>query len=394
MITIEALPAHGGDCLWVEWDDEESLRRRMLIDGGWGGEDSFPRALRDRFARQPVASREFDLVVCTHVDNDHIGGLLALLASPPDGFCVHDVWFNGSLRLRKASPGRFAWPSMSSGTSPASSADDLLGVRSGYRLAALLREKGLPWNLATEGSPIVVPHDGCLPTFRLPGLTLTLLSPTRDGLRALEKTWPEPEPEPPTDALGPGIRDVPWQQLANDTYIPDRSPANGSSIAFCAEYKDHSRVLFGADAHAEVLVRSLHRLQSAGRYRVDLCKMPHHGSAANISPALLGSIDCGNWLVSTQGGDLIRSTSREARYRPGEGRHPSMRAMARIIFHSTRPPTFWFNYRSASTERYDDLALAVELGFRAEYPVHAEDGIAVAVEAGEVFRCGSGFYHR
>ncbi len=378
MITIEALTVGGGDCLWVEWDDETARQRRMLIDGGWGGEKTFPQALRDRFAHQPMASRFFDLVVCTHLDDDHIGGLLALLASPPGGFGVRDVWFNGSAHVGAA-------------TSSASNGDGLLGVRSGRRLARLLHKNGLPWNLATGGNPIVVPGDGPPPRFQLPGLTLTLLSPTWDGLRALGKIWPpqEPEPEPSADVLGPDVMSIPWRQLADDTYIPDRSPANGSSIAFCAEHADGSRVLFGADAHTEVLVRSLHRLQSAGRYRIDVCKMPHHGSAANISQAFLRRIDCGHWLVSTNGGDLIRPTSREARFRPGEGRHPSMRAMARVIFHSGQAPTFWFNYRGASTDRYANPVLAAELGFQAEYPRPGENGITVTVEASEVFRSGS-----
>jgi hypothetical protein len=375
VITIEALTARGGDCLWVEWDDAAAQRRRMLIDGGWGGESTFPEALRDRFARQPVASRVFDLVVCTHVDNDHIGGLLALLASPPDGFAVRDVWFNGSSQLGAA-------------TSPASPDDGVLGIRSGRRLGRLLKENGLPWNLATGGSPIVVPDDGPPPRFQLPGLTLTLLSPTWDGLRALRKIWPAQEPEPSADLLGPDVMNIPWRQLADDTYVRDRSPANGSSIAFCAEHADGSRVLFGADAHAEVLVQSLHRLQSAGSYRIDLCKMPHHGSAANISPAFLRRIDCGHWLVSTNGGDLIRPAGAEASFRLGEGRHPSMRAMARVIFHSGRVPTFWFNYRGANTNRYANRALAAELGFQAEYPRRGEDGIAVTVEVSEVFHGG------
>jgi Metallo-beta-lactamase superfamily len=374
MIVVEALPARGGDCLWVEWDDEDSRRRRMLIDGGWGGNNELTPALRDRFARQPSTSRDFDLVVCTHVDNDHIGGLLGLLASPPDGFTARDIWFNGSVHL---------------GSVPGTG--DTLGGRSGRRLADLLRDRNLPWNRATGGRPVVVPGTGALPTFRLPGLTLTLLSPTWDRLRALGKIWP-PEtsaPELTADVLSGDVMKIPWRWLADAPYVADRSPANGSSIAFCAEHVDGSRVLFGADAHAEVLVSSLHRLQSADRYRIDVCKVPHHGSAANISPALLGRLDCGNWLVSTHGGDVIRPASKESQYRPGEGRHPSVRAMARIIFLANSRPTFWFNYRSASTERYDDNLFSTDFGFRAEYPLRAGDGITVAVEMGEVFRGGS-----
>ncbi|WP_326643665.1 MBL fold metallo-hydrolase [Nonomuraea fuscirosea] len=365
MIRVEALPAGEGDCLWVEWDDS-GRRRRMLIDGGT---PAARQALTARFARQPSGERDFELVVCTHIDDDHIGGLLDLLDSPPDGFTTRDLWFNGYDQLVPP---------------------DLLGKPRAERFAALLAATGIPWNAAAGGRAIAVPaSDSPPPVFRLPGLTLTLLSPTWERLERLRTNWDKwraeqrarQAPEPPADLLGSRAR-IPWRELARD-YTADTSPANGASIAFCAEHAGGGRVLFGADAHAEVLVESLRRLRPGGRHRIDLCKVPHHGSAHNLSPALLAAIECDQWLIATDGWRQVRG--KEARYRPGEGCHPSLPTMARLILAAPRP-TFWFNYRVASTERYADAYLALQLGFRAEHPPPGSAGIAVMVGPGTVTR--------
>ncbi|MFK4222267.1 ComEC/Rec2 family competence protein [Streptomyces sp. NPDC019890] len=370
MITVEALPARAGDCLWVEWDDG-GRRRRMLIDGGTVGAGP---ALAERFARQPVGERDFELIVCTHLDDDHIGGLLALLTSPPEGFGTRDIWFNGQRHLLPP---------------------DMLGMPKAEKLTALLAAAGTPWNAATGGRAVVVPTDDGepLPVVELPGLTLTLLSPTFEGLAALRDTWDEwqaeqrrkarGEPPAPPDLLGPPqpAEEIPWHQLALE-YTPDKAPANGSSIAFCAEHTgDGSRVLFTGDAHAEVLVGSLERLASDGRYRVDLCKVPHHGSAHNTSPELLAVLDCDQWLITTHGGHKVRGDKPE--YLPSEGSHPSRPTMARLVL-GTRWPTVWFNYRAPSTERYEDGFLQQRLGFSAKYPPHGTGGITLVVERGTV----------
>jgi hypothetical protein len=60
-----------------------------------------------------------------------------------------------------------------------------------------------------------------------------------------------------------------------------------------------------------------------------------------------------------------------------------MRAMARIFVDSPRSPTFWFNHRGDSTERYGQIA--DDYGFCVRYP-DSPGGIAVEVRAGRVSR--------
>ncbi|MFH9978953.1 ComEC/Rec2 family competence protein [Streptomyces sp. NPDC017179] len=372
MISVEALPAAHGDCLWVEWDDGPH-RRRMLIDGGPGGTRDLPAALAARFRQQPEDQREFDLVVCSHIDDDHIVGLLPLLTAPPKNFLAREIWFNSFEH-----------------TGPA----DTLGVRSAERLAEVLRERRLPWNTATGGGPIVVPGQERLPVFRLRGLSLTLLSPWPEQLSRLRTDWRgKAAARPERDVLRAPAAPTAFDarhlaELAARPYRADRAPANGSSIAFLAEHPDGSRVLFAADAHADVLVRSLRRLWHGNGYPVSLVKAPHHGSAHNVSAGLVAAIECRDWLFSTDGG---RGHAR--RTRAGRSTHPAPEAVARILLRNAagedrpREPhtTLWFNHSTPSTRRYAHPSLAA-LGVRTEYPQTGTGGITVVVSQGSVLR--------
>ncbi len=357
MIRVEALPAEDGDCLWLEWPDAEGATHRMLVDGGRGTPRQLPPGLAARLARQPAGSRAFDLLVCTHIDVDHIGGLLALADDPPPGFRAADVWFNGRRHL------------------------DLLGPAQGDALSGSLSRHSAPWNQAFGGSAVVIPPGGEPPVAELPGLRITLLSPTRAQLATLARSWPQvvAEAEAGPGAARPAAdvlrreaadRDVELHRLAARPYTPDGSAANGSSIAFLAEDGGGGRVLLAADASAEVLAASLRKLAAAGRYRVDLCKVPHHGSRHNTSPELLSLLDCEHWLLSTSG---------------RQHGHPNREAMARILCRPQQA-TAWFNYLSPTTEEYASPALGARYGFSAEHPRVREPGIALRVSRGRVER--------
>ncbi|MFD5407090.1 ComEC/Rec2 family competence protein [Streptomyces griseorubiginosus] len=360
MIRIEALPAREGDCLWVEWD-HAGCTRRMLIDGGPAGRgDTLPEGLDARFKRQPADECAFDLVVCTHLDADHIGGLIPLFRDPPEGFTAHDVWFNGDRQLL----------------------GDVLSYAQADSLSRLLRDR--PWNRHFEGRAAAVPPSGELPRADLPGLRLTLLSPLWQTLQRLSRMWTRevermerqrhaPEQTMAPDVLGGSDTGVPWEKLTAHPYTSDPSVPNRSSIAFLAEHEDGSRVLFGADAHAETLQAGLRRLDGTpwGRpYPVDLCKVPHHGSSHNLSPQLLAQLDCQHWLFSTNGDRFG---------------HPDRRAVARIAARYERP-VLWFNYLSPSTSEYAHAELAAERGFTAEHPSGDRPGADLTVSHGLVTR--------
>jgi len=88
-ITLDVLPASRGDCLWIECTRDSGAPWRLLVDGGM---PSTWTVLRDRLAEAAKAGPPlfFDLAVVSHIDSDHIGGMLHLLAHKELGVtCGH-----------------------------------------------------------------------------------------------------------------------------------------------------------------------------------------------------------------------------------------------------------------------------------------------------------------
>ena len=84
MLKLQMLPAACGDCLWLEYG-KGAAKRYVIIDGGL---TETATALRERIdaARRErgVDTLEIELLVVTHIDNDHILGIIELLkAAPP-----------------------------------------------------------------------------------------------------------------------------------------------------------------------------------------------------------------------------------------------------------------------------------------------------------------------
>ena len=353
-LRIEMGKALHGDCLFVEWGGANG-KHRMLIDGGPIGAYE---ALATRIAALPADERFFELMVLSHVDTDHIEGMVRLFAEPAKQwpFQVKDVWFNG-------------WRHMEE--------EDTLGGRQGEFFSALLQHRLPPgaWNGAFKGA-VVVPPKGPLPVVSLAGgMKLTLLSPTPLKLDKMREAWRK---DLKATGIKPGDVDAAWQELsATKKYLPDegllsssdssiatiltrqfkadQAAANGSSIAFLAEHAAGS-CLFLADAHPDAVTASLKRLleeRGAKRLKVDAVKVAHHGSKNNTDEELVSLIDSPRFLFSTSGAQF---------------KHPDEEAIARIIDGAGgRPVTFYFNYLSEFNKKWKAQALQQKHNYSAIY---------------------------
>ena len=341
--TLEMLPAREGDCLWLTYG-EAGERRHVLIDGG---RKATGKVVRERLAALPEGERRLELVVVTHIDRDHIEGLLELAEAKFDGIEIGDIWYNG-------------YDHLLNGFSPQ-------GARQGERLGKALKTASLPWNEAFSRRRIAIEHGkpAALPPLA-GGLQLTLLSPTPAKLAELLTAWDKEirdaglKPGVEAEAVPGGFRrfgGINVEQLAGQPFVDDRTAANGSSIALLAEYAGR-RVLLAADAHGDVLTESLRALAGGEKLRLDAFKIAHHGSAHNVSPEMLDLVDCRRFLLSTNGSYFY---------------HPEASAMSRIIRFGGEAPQLVFNYRSDETAVWDDAGLKRKHGYSAHYPP-AEDG--------------------
>lgn len=381
VFRLEMLPARHGDCLLLEYGDA-ARPHRVLIDGGPIGAYG---SLSARLAALPADERELELLVITHVDGDHIEGCLKLL-NHRELATFRDIWFNGwphvAQELKDPPPGSgYADGEVAS---PPGQRSPMQGTEISVRI------DDRSWNAAFRGAPVFVPSSGALPVRELPGgLRLTLLSPTVDKLvklraawgKALERADVDPANEAQLQARldgraayrssGTRLRPTPDQILSSAELALgplDNAVANGSSIAMLAEFQGRRIALLG-DAHAPTLTSTFARLAAARgepKLRVDAVKMAHHGSAANLSEDLLAKLDCGTWLVSTDGSIF---------------NHPDDEALHTLV---RRVPgaRILFNYRSDRTAPWGEPAMLAAHGHQAIYPADAARGIALDLMTG------------
>jgi hypothetical protein len=341
-MTIDVLPASRGDCLWIE------CRRpgrpwRLLVDGGMPA--AWP-SLRRRIEALPAKDRVFDLAVVTHIDSDHIGGILPLLGDHQLGVRFGDVWFNGLPML----PGGGQTRSVAEGES-------LVHLLSGAGAAP-----APPWNLAFGGSAVMTGGDAEVRAVDRDGWpAITLLSPSPKRLGKLRNVWEaelarlrrgEPaEPPRPLEAPAP-LDDL--EALAATRTSQDQSVPNGSSIAFLLEHEGASCLLTG-DAFVSVLGAALTTLandRGGEPVAIDVFKLSHHGSKGNVIPSLLALAPARHYVVSTNGERF---------------RHPDDVALARVVTTGPTGLTLWFNYPTDATLRWNDAQLKRRYGFHAAY---------------------------
>jgi hypothetical protein len=341
-ITVEVLRGEYGDALWIECA-RASGPWRMVVDGG---PPEASGALAARVDALPPGDRVLDVVVVSHIDSDHIGGVLPLLAR--DDLEIGDVWFNGLSQLPQEED---------SATRSVAEGEDLVEL-----LTGVTSGRPLPWNRVVGGCALVTEGDRSFLDLPLSdGPRITLLSPTPRRLRALRRMWDqalarvyrgEPEEIGAVTPLEPlvDLHALAGAETPNDTSVP-----NGSSIAFLLEHRGAS-CLLAADAFPTVLGGALWALVNArGGHpiTVDAVKLPHHGSEKNVGSKLLTLVPTKHFLISTSG------------KRFG---HPDDVSLARALTAGGPGTTLWFNYGpTAKTRRWADPELGARYGFTTRF---------------------------
>ena len=364
VFSIEMFPAQQGDALWIEYGPR-AKPHRILIDGGT---PPTIEPLRTRIKTLAKTDRHFDLIGVTHIDTDHIGGMLRLISDRSLGLSTDDFWFN-------------AWPQL-----PGARHDDRLGPIDGEILQRLIEAAKLPWNKAFGGGAAMVPDDPAapLPSATLAGgMSLTLLSPSSVELTALKKEWHKVLHEAgldgddlekglleamkhkgvtAPDVLGEKTPDI--EADARTPFTPDRAVANSTSIGLLAEFDGKAALLTG-DAWAPVLEAGIRRLlaqRHVPALKLDAYKVAHHGSKNNTSNSLLETVRCSTLLISSNGAIF---------------HHPDHQTVSRLIGTggpAADPVSLRFNYLSDDNRIWGDKTLRRTHHYEPVYPDTATNG--------------------
>lgn len=326
-MIIKFLKANNGDSILISFSDEMDKKRNILIDGGMhetyynSGENKHGE-LHYTIENIKKKGEKIDLLILTHIDGDHIGGILSWLAIDKDAYkFIGNVWFNSGKTIAKY----FSERENKELNLPLKIYD------TNFTSVAQSKffEKYIEGNNIWDKEII-----RCGKDFNQNGIAIQILSPNEVQLENLLKNYKRPvnnyftigkKTDWDTD-ISDFIdeENKPDYKFKIDTSIP-----NGSSIAFLLTY-NKTNFLFLGDAHPEVIVDSLKSLNATKEnpIEVEFVKISHHGSCKNTNMELLEHIKTNNYIIST---------SSESHY------HPDKRTLARII-KSNPNATLFFNY--------------------------------------------------
>ena len=167
------MPAHNGDALLIEFLGNDGDAHRIWIDGGLV--KSYEEHGKPVLTALQQQQEKLDLMVVTHIDQDHIGGILAFMRDkrmPRD--MVYQVWFNSG---RLLSAHFHSSPQAARNVALADPGTSERSLNQGRLLEDELTDRRV-W------------HEYPITRFQrydLFGATLTVLSPSEEGLARLNR---------------------------------------------------------------------------------------------------------------------------------------------------------------------------------------------------------------
>lgn len=320
-MEIRFLAAGCGDAIHIRFQGSDNRYHNILIDGGAEQHDIYQKGIQRALVSIRERNEIIDLWIITHIDDDHIGGILRF---------VRDETFRETFDLSKTTFWYNAWHNdypvnLSKSTQKS--------VDQGIRLRDFLKSISPVQGSITNKTRV-----------DFYGAKIAVLSPGDDQLGDLFRKWEKEETrllakKRDTKKTSTGTDyDLLIKDFDVNSFSEDSSEENSSSIAFILSYRGKS-VLFCADAHPSVICQSLKDLgySESNRLMLAVMQVPHHGSKYNTNGELIRLTDTKRFVISANGYN-----------RSGL---PNKETMARIIHHCGKPkPEFHLTDKNKRTE--------------------------------------------
>lgn len=374
-IWIEMLPANEGDCILVTIPHEDV---RILIDGGTS--ETYTSCLRERLLQIKEEGKGIGLLVVTHIDNDHIGGIIELLKengsfAESKIIKIQNIWHNSYRHLQfhkgletgeaeKQILKKIIAQGVSQEMRQFSEGKKEVSALQGTSLAALILQGGYNWNLQFLGKAVKKQQE----KIRLgDACTIEVLLPGQEELERLAKKWKYElkrsrisfqfsEDKLFDDAYEyyyrflaqenngekkqisarikecENIKEI--EKLAERQGRTDSSKTNAASISLLLEYRG-KRILLLAD---NIAGKIMENGKVSGIF--DAIKLPHHGSVRNISDEFLTNCVTEKYLISTS----------SEKYG-----HPDIETLAKIIVRGAEcSKQIYFNYEIDKIKEFEE----------------------------------------
>jgi len=281
-IEFKFLKAECGDSILISTykmnEKKKKYKTHILIDGGKG-------LTNYKLNIEPnLRGLELDLVVLTHVDNDHICGLIDLIQDKDKK--IKEIWFNSHKKMKV----HFN--------------NNEKGYSEGIFFEKLLEK----YNLSDKHrSDIYLENHKEKNEIDIGDVKVKILSPLKNDLIKLQKEWKKYKEKPCYKRQNEISKELESPRVLGDLknvkFGSDSSLKNKSSIAFILEYKT-KQYLFLADAKIQVINRSLKGLKYADKEShldVEFVKLSHHGSKGNINKKFLDILKTDTFITLTSG---------------------------------------------------------------------------------------------
>lgn len=257
-IEIKVEKAYKGECIWIRYG--KLTKSNIIIDSG---PSTFAKGFRLLIQQIENLKEEIDLLILTHIDNDHILGFKHYIESK-DGKIIKNIWLNGE-GMSAYNFNQTHSPSNISG------------------LVEKVKEKGI--NIET---PILTGKECIINEGKI-----TVITPTCEDILNVAKEIDEKTSLHSRD--DDDYNDIDFI-IKHDKFKSDKSLTNKASITFILEY-DNKKLAFLGDAWAKNVIEGKNKYFK--NMPIDLVKISHHGSKHNTSIDLLKALDCNKFVIST-----------------------------------------------------------------------------------------------
>lgn len=307
--ALEALEAKKGDALLLHYGTAADPKL-IVIDGGPAGVFNGslkPRLEEIKAERSPNDPLPIRMVMVSHLDDDHINGVLQMVRKLADlrerhrplPYDITTLWNNTFDDLLGNEADEMV-ASLKTAVNAASSANFSANLPVKRETALVLASVNQGRKLRDSASRLGVGvNDGFKKLVMVPqgekkrafdagnGLKLTVIGPDEERVRELQKEWD---------------KNIKKAGVAKVAEFADKSVFNLSSITVLATFKKKSMLLTG-DARGDYIVAGLRRagLLKSGKIHIDLLKIPHHGSDNNVETDFFRTVTADHYVVSGDG---------------------------------------------------------------------------------------------
>ena len=322
MLNLRVIQAQHGDCFLLEYGSRKDPKY-TLVDGGPA--DVYQVHLKPVLQAIPRSHRSLQRIILSHVDDDHINGVLDLLAElslqqqrgRQPTVAVQELWHNTfsnivepELRglkqerldlycgVRDLAPGLASFDKgkpmpLDTDATPRS-------IDQGHDLTGEAGGLNLPINLGFRPGRLISVEKAPRPVPEFEGLNLYVVGPSNQNLERLQAEWNAWLAQKLQAAPKDVERDLLQEEPAPK---PDDSVFNLSSIMLLVE-AGGKRILLTGDGLGEHLVEGLEQagmLQPGEAFHVDILKLPHHGSVRNVSREFFWRVTADRYVISANG---------------------------------------------------------------------------------------------